>query len=78
MPVLRGILKRQKLSMFSRNTKNIADIGERLIDVVIGRNGSGRSTGAEGVMRAAITAGNATMITDIRHLFNRPDERQVL
>ena len=50
--------------MSSRNTKNIADTGESLIVVVIGMNGKDRSTGEENVMRAAITAGNAIMITD--------------
>ena len=64
MPALRGISKRQKSSMSSRNTKSIAGIGERLIDVVIGRNGNDNSTGEECVMPAMITAGVATMITD--------------
>ena len=64
MPVLPGISKGQKSSMSSRNTKNIAGIGEKLIDVVIGRNKNDRSTEEAVVMRAAITAGNAAMITD--------------
>ena len=67
MPVLLGISKRQKSSMFSRNTKSIADIGERLMNGVIGRNGNDNSTGEECVMRAMIIEGVVTMITDCIH-----------
>lgn len=63
MPVRLGLLKGQKSFMFSRNTKSTVGIGARLIDAVIGRNGNDRNTEAEDMMRAAITAGNATMIT---------------
>ncbi len=68
MPVLRGISKRLKSSMFSRNTKSIADIGQSLINAVIGRNGNDNSSGEECVMLAMITAGVATMITDFIRL----------
>ncbi len=67
LPVLRGMLKGQKSSMFSRNTRNIADVGQSLINGVIGRNGNDNSTGEECVMHAMITAGVATMITDFMH-----------
>lgn len=48
--------------MFSRNTKNIADIGQSLINGVIDRNGNDNSTGEECVMHAMMSAGAATMI----------------
>ena len=67
MQVLRGISKRQISSMFSRNTKSIADIGQSLINEVIGRNGNEYSTEEGCVMRATITEGVAIMITDFIH-----------
>ena len=48
--------------MFSQTTKSIADIGQSLINGVIGRNGNDNSTGVKGVMRAKIPAGAATII----------------
>lgn len=64
--------------MFSRNTKSTADIGQRLMNGVIGRKGKDNSTGKECVMRAVTTAGAAVMNTEIIHFVNRPVEMQVL
>ena len=67
MPVLRGMSKRQKSSMFNRNSENSIDVGQGLMSEVIVRNGNEYSTEEECVMRAMIFAGGATMITDFIH-----------
>ena len=67
MPVLPGISRRQKSSMFNRNIKNIIDVGQGLMNEVIGRNGNEGSSEEECVMRAMTIAEGATMITDLKY-----------
>ena len=60
-------IEKTKIIYVQPKTRSITDIGQSLINGVIGRNGNDYSTGEECVMRAMITAGVVTMITDFIH-----------